>query len=72
MTTIKTAADSDKPDYVAFERRYSDDSGVEIGVVLDQRKAATVRIETVGIIEVATTDLDWLIDRLEQVRELLK
>lgn len=58
----------DKPQItsIAFERRYSDDSGVQFGVRLLGRKQ--LEFECVGKIDFPVEELDWLIACLQKIK----
>ena len=46
---------------IAFERRYSDDSGVQYGV---RKIGDRIEFECVGTVEFPVEELDWLIAAL--------
>lgn len=50
---------------MAFEKRYSDDSGVQIGVRLDGDK---IEFEAVDKISFPVEELDWLISALTRIK----
>lgn len=61
------------PTSFAIERNYSDGSGVELGVRYDGKRAdRQVEIESIETIRVNLDDLDWLIERLEYVRDTVR
>jgi hypothetical protein len=53
---------------IAFERRYSDDSGVEFAVSLESRPDARVEFEHIGKVDFPVEELDWLIECLQRIR----
>lgn len=56
---------------ISFEKRYSDDSGVEFGVRLrpDRHNGGhVVEFERINTIDFPLDQLDWLIKSLERIR----
>jgi hypothetical protein len=54
---------------IAFEQRYSDDSGVEFGVRLD---GGEIEFECVQKVSFPVAKLDWLIAALKRIKEETK
>ena len=54
-----------KPNEIAFEKRYSDDSGVEFGVRLTND---AIQFEAVNTVEFPPGQLEWLIECLDYIR----
>lgn len=62
-----------KPQKMAFEKRYSDDSGVEYAVRYDATKmhhsgGMTIELESINTIQFPTSKLDWLIECLTRIK----
>lgn len=53
---------------IAFEKRYSDDSGVEFGVRLVGDK---IEFEAVNEIQFPIDEVDWLIEALQRIKSEL-
>jgi hypothetical protein len=61
------------PTKIAFETRYSDDSGVEFGVRYDAtRTTYEVEIEAVNSVRLPADKLDWLIESLRSIRAIVE
>ena len=63
-----------KPQKLGYERRYSDDSGVEAGVYYDESQKGTdglpvIKIHAIDTIEVDRSNLEFLIDALCEIRD---
>lgn len=57
------------PTKIAFEERYSDDSGVEFAVCFDSSKQREeLKFECVNTVEFPADRLDWIIDCLTYIR----
>jgi len=57
------------PTKIAFERRYSDDSGVEFGVSFDASKSREeLQFDCVNKVCFPVSELDWIIDCLVYIR----
>ena len=54
---------------IAFEKNYSDDSGVQFGVCYDDTKTEPIRIEAVDEVCFPLSELQWLIDSLIRIRD---
>ncbi|MDB5975116.1 MAG: hypothetical protein JWR07_1876 [Nevskia sp.] len=50
---------------ISFERRYSDDSGVEFGVSLG---AAGITFESIHLVSFPVEEIDWLIQCLQRIK----
>lgn len=62
-----------KPTKLGFECRYSDDSGVEVGVYYDESEGSMwpVRVESTGqSASFEMSRLDWVIESLQRIRDL--
>ena len=56
---------------IAFEQRYSDDSGVEFGVSYSADSFDNaITFERIGEVSFPADELDWLIECLTQIRTL--
>lgn len=55
------------PTKIAFEQRYSDDSGVEFAVRFDSVRGE-IQFEAVNQVEFPADELDWIIEALEAIR----
>ncbi len=55
-----------KASAIAFEKRYSDDSGVEFAVRLN---VSNIEFESVNGISFPVEELDWLIASLQRIRD---
>lgn len=55
---------------ISFEKRCSDDSGVEFGVRLkpDRHGIQIIEFESINTIDFPLDQLDWLIESLERIR----
>ena len=61
------------PNKIAFEKRYSDDSGVEFGVRYDANHFINeIELEAVQTISMPATQLDWLIESLQAIRAIVR
>lgn len=57
------------PTKIAFEKKYSDDSGVEFAVRYEANDCfEPIEIEHVNTISIPLEQLDWIIDALCEVR----
>jgi hypothetical protein len=69
MMTNEEQAPSLKATKIAFERRYSDDSGVEFGVSYSTEPwPGQIQFECVGKVQFPVQELDWLIACLQRIR----
>ena len=58
------------PTKIAFEERYSDDSGVEFAVCFDSsKKLGELKFECVNTVEFPADRLDWIIECLNYIRD---
>jgi hypothetical protein len=61
------------PTKIAYEQRYSDDSGVEYGVRFDaNRITREIEIESIDTVEFPADQIDWLIDSLCSIRTIIR
>jgi len=59
------------PTKIAFETRYSDDSGVEYGVRYDAEATTyEIEIESVSSVRLPADKLDWLIESLQAIKAI--
>jgi len=57
---------------IAYEKRYSDDSGVEFSVAYDATQSEPIRLEHINAIEFPIEQLDWLIETLQDIKYKVK
>lgn len=57
-----------KPTKIAFEKQYSDNSGVEYGVRLN---ATEIELESINTINFPIEELDWLIEALMNIKAVI-
>lgn len=57
-----------KPTKIAYEKRYSDNSGVEFAVRLN---ATEIEFKSINTINFPVEELDWLIESLMNIRGLI-
>jgi len=50
---------------IGFERRYSDDSGVEFGVYLGSRE---ITLSHISNVDFPVEEIDWLISCLQKIK----
>jgi hypothetical protein len=62
---VKGANMAERPTKIAFERRYSDDSGVQFAVRLDGNK---IEFESINEISFPCEEIDWLIACLLRIK----
>lgn len=62
-----------RPQKIAFESKYSDESGVEFGVSLDSLEFdEEITFDRINKVSFPISRLDWLIDCLTYIREQTK
>ncbi len=67
-----------KAQKIAWEQRYSDDSGVEFAVRYDATKphyndaSATIELEAINAVSFPASRLDWLIECLTRIKTELE
>jgi hypothetical protein len=66
---MERAVADTKATKLAFERRYSDDSGVEFGVSYSAEPyPGQIEFECIGKVQFPLQELDWLIACLQRIR----
>lgn len=62
------------PTSISFERRYSDDSGVQYAVRLipSGERGAVVQIEHIDKADIPIAEIDWLIGALNYIKQSAK
>jgi len=66
------------PNKLAFERRYSDDSGIEYAIRLDSNSIANnteigeIEFEHVNKCEFPLSEIDWIIECLQKIKDEVK
>lgn len=63
-----------KPTKIAFETRYSDDSGVEFAVRYDESRlhykgSPAIEFESIGTVDFPLSHIDWLIECLTKIKK---